>query len=453
MNIVQPRHVYAASDRTALGHVYFPYSAFMIAARLRLAGVDVAVIDENLSSKMEEDRPIGLACIGAPYVAPIMERLKHTVRADRAFVGGQGSRGFERDEFAQLFGSQTINGSNNDELQGSGIASSPIPEQECSSIDRELIELSDEQFKLYFSREAPLYLSQGCRYSCTFCAAQRSDPSNGIRVREVYRSMSPLARELKIIAERSSALGMTENHFYLSNLDLFQNPKELNQFLDVISEVRGEFPKHKFVFRGLATTSAFMLAHRRHPDLIRRFVGLGLRQLGFGIDGATPDVWRAIRKPHSESTCLEAVATAAEDYSIIPEALMVFGHEGHDSEKSLALAVDTVRMLGERYGAVPRPHVAKGLVPGNDGWRSHSYKSDRAFLMENPWAFQFLDFTCLPTDLTHRDPTFREAVKRSFLEICELPNCLTLAVMPEDRRLPKTAFDEAIAFNEGRFDI
>jgi hypothetical protein len=259
--------------------------------------------------------------------------------------------------------------------------------------------------------------------------------------------------EVRQIVQRSQALGISETKFYLSNLDLFQTPARLTKFVEAMGTVRAAFPGHSLRLRGLSTTSSFMAVQKKTPDLVRRFAEVGLEQVGFGIDGATPEVWRAIRKPHTKSDCLEAVAITREKFGLTPEALMVFGHDGHDNEGSLSLAVDTIRMLADRYGAIPRPHVAKGLVPGNDGWTDPIYKSQKQFLLDEPWAFQFLDFTCLPTDLTHQDSDFRAAVRAAFLKICEMPKCLTQYVLPEDRRLPPDQLSAAIQFNKGRFDI
>lgn len=425
-----------------------------MAARLRSLGVYVRVYDENISEWCGSEEAVGLGSIGSPYMFAISTRLSQLRdrNVSKLLVGGQGIRGLSRDEFSQLFGTETINGWVDAELIASNLLSTHPPPQERASIANEIAKLSDAEFHLYFSTEVPLYLSQGCRFSCTFCGAQRSDPAQAVRVREKYRDISCVEAELTEIVRRSHALGFLENRFYLSNLDLFQTPTSLSRFVEVARSISTAFPEHRLRFRGLSTTNSFMTVHRKSPDLIHRFVEAGLEQVGFGIDGATPEVWRAIRKPHTKSTCVEAVAVAREFYGLRPEALMVFGHDGHDDRRSLALAVSTVRFLNEEYGAIPRPHVAKSLIPGNDGWSLGTDGWQKKFLLDNPWAFQFLDFTCLPTDVTHQDADFRAAVTAAFLEICAMPNCLTQYVLPEDRRSPHQ-FAEAVRFNRNRFDI
>jgi hypothetical protein len=421
-----------------------------MAARLRAIGIDVRVYDENVADWDGDEEVIGLSSIGSPYMAPIASRISKLAAsgAGDVIVGGQGVKGLAQKEFKRLFGNATVNATNEADLVE--ITASALPPQESVSISTEMGQLNDDEFRLYFSTEVPFYLSQGCRYSCTFCGAERSHPRAAVRER--YREISCVAVELTKVIQRCRTLGIHENKFYLSNLDLFQTPAKLEQFVACLQSVLSAFPDQRLRFRGLSTTNSFMSVYRTHPDLIHRFVEVGLEQVGFGIDGATPDVWRAVRKPHSKTTCLDAIAIARVDFGIQPEALMVFGHDGHDDVRSLGLAVDTVRFLSDRYGAIPRPHVAKGLVPGNDGWTS-GVGWQKEFLFANPWAFQFLDFTCLPTDLTHEDPEFRAAVKGAFLEICNMPDCLTQYVLPEDIRLSKSQYEDAMAFNRGRFDI
>jgi hypothetical protein len=452
--LIQPRHPYAPPIGSgAKGHIYFPTSLYTFAARIRASGGTVQVYDENISGWAGDEALAGFACIGSPYIPGLASRSSgaERLKGGRVLLGGQGIRGLSPSEFVRLFGTDAINGNLEEELHAHAILSSSSPAQESVSIAEQIGELDDETFRLYFSRETPLYLSQGCRFSCTFCGALRTVPGEVV-VRESYRALTCLDEELRMIVARSSALGIAESAFYVSNLDLFQTPASLSKIVEIVRSVRREFPLHHLRFRGLSTANSFLLVHRRDPQLIQDLVEIGFSQIGFGIDGATPDVWRAIRKPHKSDDCLRAVLVAREVYGIVPEALMVFGHDGHDTPESLRLAVDTVKRLGDEFGAIPRPHVAKSLVPGNDGWRISPALPQKAYLLENPWAFQFLDFTCLPTDLTHVDPDFRASVREAFLSVCGLPSCLTQYVRPEDRR-DSVLFDEAVIFNQGRFDI
>jgi hypothetical protein len=317
--------------------------------------------------------------------------------------------------------------------------------------------IEDDRMRLYLSEEFSFYLSQGCKFSCTFCAARRTrrDPQDGkmMPMKETYRREVVVGSELTYLSERALRLGIRRLKIYLSNLDLFQSPEELGRFLKVLSSVRRARPEVEFEMRGLSTTASFLEIQRTHPSLIERFVELGLRRVGFGVDGNTPEVWRATRKPQSGSMCVNAISAAREAYGLTPETLMVFGHYGVDTERSLSLAVEFTKDMWELYGSLPRPHVAKSAVPGNDGWYSPSFRWMVDGLLGWPAGFQSLDFTALPSPLTHPDGGFREVATRHYLAVCGLEGVATRYVLPE---LPSMAEEElrlVREFNERKYDF
>ncbi len=69
--------------------------------------------------------------------------------------------------------------------------------------------------------------------------------------------------------------------------------------------------------------------------------------------------------------------------------------------------------------------------------------------LANPWLFQNLDFTALPSKITHPDEEFRYLVSNIYSKMCSLPNSLTQAVKPFDKYPDK----ESIEFNNGKYDI
>ena len=190
--LIQPRHCYAEPGGSGkLGHIYFPTSLYVMAARLRALGLEVRVYDENISEWRGNENAVGLGSIGSPYMAAIATRIVQLrgLGVSKLMVGGQGVRGLSRDEFSRLFGHEIIDGWFDAELIADGIISGPPPPQEKVSTANEIAEIGDAEFRLYFSGEAPLYLSQGCRFTCTFCAAQRSDVAAVVSVREKYRDL------------------------------------------------------------------------------------------------------------------------------------------------------------------------------------------------------------------------------------------------------------------------
>ena len=69
------------------------------------------------------------------------------------------------------------------------------------------------------------------------------------------------------------------------------------------------------------------------------------------------------------------------------------------------------------YGVVARPHVAKDMLPGNNGWRSPVWAQQRERLINNPELFKNLDVAALASDVTHPNESFRREVNEAYLEI------------------------------------
>ena len=117
----------------------------------------------------------------------------------------------------------------------------------------------------------------------------------------------------------------------------------------------------------------------------------GFNTVGFGIDGMTPQVWKSVGKGHNtEDKCLEAIRSAREDFGITPEVLMVFGHVGADTEETLKLAYEFTIDMVHRYRAIPRPHVSKAFIPGNNGWRHPNYSAAVEELLKHLIYFSLL---------------------------------------------------------------
>ena len=462
ITLIQPRHTYAPDHCDgAKGHIYMPTSLLTVAARLLLAGVGVSVYDENMSPKLFEAEIIGVNLLGAPYVERVRE-LRDRLGAGGAsvslVVGGQVVSGFRPEELVLLFGESVVNGNDDFSLAAAlGMDARALPSPRQTSLIP-AYELVDEQsMRAYLQEEFGFFLSQGCRFSCSFCAAHRTrrDPIAGevSAVNEVYRAADIVEQDLLYLTIRAQTLGLNRLRIYLSNLDLFQSPDGLSEFLTAVEHVRMLVPAVSLEMRGLSTVHSFLEVHRSRPDLIERFVVLGLRRIGFGVDGVAPEVWRATKKPQSGSMCVDAIVIARKVYGITPENLMVFGHFDVDTEGSLSLAVEFTRaMLGE-YGALPRPHVAKSVVPGNDGWYSPACRPIVEKLLAWPQGFQSLDFTALPSLLTHPDAGFREVATKYYLQACGIEGAITRYVLPETPDLDADGIRQVREFNQGKYDI
>ncbi len=463
VQLIQPRHVYAPDPVDhPLGHVYMPTSILSVQARLMAAGFEVELVDENIDQAREFEPCVGINLVGAPYVEPTI-RLASRVREQRPeatiLLGGQIISGFTEHQMADLFGGSVVNGNSPCALSGAlGLGPGAVPTPESVSLLCAYEQISDATMRLYLSQEFAFYLSQGCRYSCSFCAADRTRPDSvsggpARKVQERYRELQRIQEDLTYLIERSKKLGISSLQLYLTNLDLFQSPSEVRGVCQSILSVLQEQQGFKLRMRGLSNVNSFLSAHMREPDLIADLARAGLCRIGFGVDGAVSRVWKAIRKPHGSYSPAEAIRVARECYGITAETLMVFGHVGVDDADSLERAAEFGRRMADEHGALPRPHVAKGIVPGNDGWFDPANRSTIRYFLDTPRTFQLLDFTALPAPVTHPDAEFRHLVTHHFLNMCELKECVTQYVLPEDPHATRGERERAMAFNVGRYDL
>ena len=463
IDLIQPRHNYApSSSHEQLGHVYMPTSLLTVSSRLLSSGVDIAIHDENIRPRQLSSRHVGINLLGSPYV-PVVMNLQNELRKEIGeesdyLLGGKVISGFSPDQFKKLFGESSHDGNDDNGLAGIlGIDPRGLKSKESTSLIPSYELLDDEMMKEYLSREFSLYVSQGCKFACDFCGAERTfiDPASSqlIKIKETYRSPEIIKKDLQYLVERAKGFGIDKLSIYMSNLDVFQTPNELLQFAYVVQDVKKNNPGFKIDLRGLATVDSYLRARDSNKKSIEQLVEAGFNTVGFGIDGVTPQVWNAVKKGHnSEDKCLESIRSAKDDFGITPEILMVFGHVGVDTEETLKLAYDFTMNMVDNFGAVPRPHVAKAFVPGNDGWRSKKHAAAVETLLNHPESFQSLDFTALPSSLTHPDKKMRKLATEYFLKICSIPGNTTLHVKPITPDLTDKELEEVKNFNKGKYD-
>ena len=459
IDLVQPRHNYAPKE--GVGHIYMPTSLLTVGARLLNAGVDVTFHDENTKPLEVSSDYVGFNLLGAPYIPEVIklqERIKKEQGEKTFLVGGQVVSGLSQNQLERLFGSSTHNGNDDSTLaKVLSVDEKALVSPEKTSLIPAYERLDDEAMKEYLSREFSLYVSQGCKFSCDFCAAVRTyrDPVTGqtTKVKESYRDPSIIQADLAYLVGKAKSFGLDQLQLYMSNLDVFQTPTQLLSFAYAVQEVQQENSDFKIALRGLATVDSFLRARENMPKSIEELVNAGFNTVGFGVDGWTKEVWTAVKKGHNtEEKCLDAIRSTREDFGMTPEILMVFGHPTADTEESLGAAYQVTRMVVGAYGAVPRPHVSKDFIPGNNGWRSPEHSSAVESLLEHPEAFQSLDFTALPSPLTHPNGRIRELATKYFLEMCKLPRNTTKYVKPITPGLSPLELEAIKEFNEGRFD-
>ncbi len=460
--LIQPRHIYAPPfSEKKLGHIYMPTSLFTVASILKEAGVEIEIVDENISEANLNHNIVGINLLGAPYIPIAINIEQKLIRkfgtSFQLLLGGQVVSGLSEIDMKSLFSPQTLNGNLIKTLSDVfDINESKFPKKENVSLQTIYELLGDDILKLYLSNEFGFYLSQGCKHSCSFCGALRTITIGERKqlVTEKYRDINIALSDFEYLLNKAKEFKIRKLQVYLSNLDLFQNPLQLFPFAEGVAKIKSKFPSVEIKLRGLSNSRSFLQTHIKHPDVIEMMVKAGLEQIGFGIDGATPKVYKETRKPQNVQESLDTIDICRTEYNITPETLMVFGHNNIEDEEALKLDVKFCADMKIQFGAVPRPHIAKDMVPGNDGWMNTNNEKVRKEFYANPMLFQNLDFTAVPSPITHPNSNFRELVTKYYRMVCELPTpVLTQLVLAE---LPNMSDDE-LAFvrlhNKERYDI
>lgn len=463
ISLIQPRHTYAPDPEIEhIGHIYMPTSLLAAATILLNAGLEISIIDENIETYSFDHNIMGINLVGAPYIpAAIHYANSLKARYNNDFlllIGGKVVSGLTEYQITKLFGPNVINGNKFSKLSKHfKIELNKFKRIEALSLIPAYSKLSDNYLRLYLDNEFGFYLSQGCKYACSFCAAQRSsyDPRTKklIKIKEIYRDLDIAYNDLEFLILKARSLGIHRLNLYLSNLDIFQNPLLLSRFAERVIKLRKEHYNFSINLRALSTVRSFLQTHQFTPHVISKIIDAGLHRIGFGIDGATPKIWKETRKPQTKSECIQAIVIARKVYGLIPETLMVFGHNKHENEISLQLAYEFARDMYENYGALPRPHVAKDIVPGNDGWNDKSNEHIISQFITFPALFQNLDFTAIPSPYTHLNDEFRKLITTYYLKICHLPPSLTQYVRPELPGMSESELNEVKEFNLTRYDL
>lgn len=467
ITLIQPRHSYAPD--TGFGHIYMPSSLMTVGAQLQAAGCDVDLYDLNLEKAQINTDVVGINLLWAPYI-PEVKKLIDRIRKDfgneiKIVLGGQVLKpgrdvkhpdapngwyntGITPDQFQKLFGHNVYNGMQTKTLEY--ILSIPqLPAMQDTSLKDMYDNLWDMRLQEYMLYEIPLYVSQWCAQKCSFCAAVKWTP-------EQYRDMDAIEIDMDYLLTKAELFGIEKLNFYMTNLDVFQSPKQLFAFAKMIQEVRSKHLNVLVNMRWLAGCAYFNKAYYYEQDgeyLIEELKKAWFTTVWFGIDGISREVWKGIKKPQNTEKEVLIALSNTKKVGLTPEALMVFGHPV-DTEKSLAEALRFVQWAQEEYGAIPRPHVAKAFIPGND-WRNHpDYKWAVDHLLYNPTLFQALDFTALPSYLTHffLDDRTRNLVKEYITEMTKIPGNTTQLVEPYDYKDSSEQREEKRKKNLWKYD-
>jgi hypothetical protein len=389
--------------------------------------------DGNLSPIQIEDADVvGLNVLGAPNFPEVQNIIGATRKEQRVMLGGQIMRHLIPDVRRRIFGEKVIVGNYDTHVsQLLRVTPDALPAPEAISLISAYELLSEEELRAYLTqvdpdtsavqpREIPFYLSQGCGFNCDFCAADKN-------VRERYREAPMYEKDLRFLMNKAKSFGVNRMEMYISNLDLFQTPKRLMEFAQVIQTLKSESPGFSFGMRGLSTTKSFVECEHKLAGTTAAVCAAGLHTIGFGIDG-TPAVWKEHHfTKNSEDNSLRAMQLCNQ-YGITPEVLMIIGQQRETPEQLEEGFETTMRFIGE-FGAASRPHVYKPL-PGSSEWESVVKSDIMELLLRHREAWTAFDVLAGPSPVSHPDEEQRRAVATYFERYLALPVNRTAPVRP-----------------------
>lgn len=408
--LIRPSYPYGKSQ------IYMPTDLIRVASMIESAGVKTRVLDLNLH-KMSSERElrkydaIGIGVVGPPYI-PISRKIVNALecaKVSKIFVGGQVITHLSPNQFGRIYGQNITQIKDNSDL--AALAGASILPAQKTSISGILRSLDESDLRLYLEREFSTFVSQGCKYNCRFCAAPKAQA-------EIRSDPQILEDELTEIAKLIRRFGFSTLKTYLSPLDLFQNPSELAQTLEVfirVSRVHGV----DLELRALSRVDSFLSAFSEVTQLRQLVADSRLKTVGFGVDGTSERIWRLQRKGQKDLSEVERALDLCKEIGISPELLMVIGFHSDNFESLLKTYAYTVaRSL--THGAVARPYLAKEFVPGNDNWfgskvvSANRIKSKKTTspcfspfepqieqLLNDPDLFANLDYAAIGSELTH----------------------------------------------------
>ena len=263
---------------------WLPTDLHKVGARLDTVGIHTDVVDLNFDSlpqNLGDYDFIGIGVVGAPYV-PVSRKLAQEVKkrtGKSPMLGGPGVEYLTPEQFSHLYGDakQLRN-----DLDLSRAVGRRVPAVYGISIADRINKMDSERLKKYLDGEFSFFVSQGCKYACDFCAADRT--RDGDRVVEKFSQV--MKNDLEAITKNAAEFGISKLTMYITSLDLFQNPRPFREVLEVFAET-GKRYGIVYDLRGLSRVDSFLTAMEAEPRLYEVITNAGLRVVGFGVDGTT----------------------------------------------------------------------------------------------------------------------------------------------------------------------
>jgi len=438
--LFQPRYPHGKSQ------VYLPGGLMNLGSRLIRAGIEVSFFDLNLTvldsvevcTDLVQSDIIGFSVLGHPYIPIVIENIK-MFRArgfsQRVLVGGEGVVRLQTVDFLRWFGvlgdvvqiknikAEPNHGIVEDADLRHALGISELASQFETSMTPMLKRLPEPTRRAYLTSEFSLFLSNGCKFPCEFCSADKNRT-------EQYRTIDSVRDEIEYICWYFKSIEHTELRIYLSNLDAFQNPKQLEPRLKAIADVCRMYHITPHV-RCLATSRCTFQAVDTDRGLPKRLHSFGLRVVAFGADGADEETWKREGKLHNKLSEINDVVLMMQRAGILVELLMVIGFQ---KDKLKALWHDICFSFRKaREGAVIRPYLGKSRTPSAPGrWMSGQKEVEAC--RRNPKLLLHLDFAMIASRVSH--PSLKERWLSTLTYLCIIIGLAPLGLCPTRPLMP-----------------
>lgn len=418
-------------------HVFLNGSICSIAARLLAMGHEVDMLDLNIdplhsahaAQLLQKVHVVGVALTGAPDIPGVREllpTLKQQAPSARLLLGGQVIEHLSVEHFATIFGNEVVQICGDEDLAHAlGCRVADIPSPNDVSFAPVWERMGEQRMRMYMQREMTLVVSQGCHYSCKFCAAAKIQ-------RESFRDLNLFETDLRWFADAAKRFGLSTLDFYASSLDFFQNPRPVAERLHVLARVQKE-TGIQMRTRCLSSIPSFIEAAQKINNLHQLLKEAGLWCVGFGADGTDPSVWRAQGKTQNREPDLLKCLELSDELGIRAELLMVLGFPEDTVVTLTKTLLTSVAAVARGGDVIIRPYLAKPFVPGNVLWAKGGDSVET--LVAHPELFQYLDFAALGSTLTHPRRGHRWACNSAYLGLIALltpvGKCTTSPLLPE----------------------
>ncbi len=425
--------------------IYMPGGAVSVASRLIAMGHRVRVFDLNLDGTNDCENPVfrqalfdadlvGISLVGPPHVPQAIEVIRgiHGVQKVRhilygyvaqIIIGGQAIEALSGEQFDTLFAAGDVRRITSDcdlvDIIGCGVSEMVDPFEVPFSLAWSCA-MGEERVAEYLRHEMPLVVSQGCKYSCKFCAARKG-------MREQFRNIDVFENDLRYLCAIARRKGIEQLSFYATSLDFFQNPMIVRKYLEVLARVQSEEGVNIHV-RCLSCVASFLKASEEISGFEQLLHGAGVWCVAVGVDGTSAEVWRAQRKHHNNMSDVWKFVELCRRTGIKGEALMVMGFPEDNFKTSLINIISALRF--RLSGIVSRPYCAKLLVPGNDNWNDPRFSGTVGMIVENPELFYNLDFAAFGSKLTHPRRLHRWISNLTYAIVCAI-GWSTSPLMPQ----------------------